>query len=157
MVGPRRAGCAVSEEIVLSFVDEGVSARAVLLTEHAPRTCAALLKRLPLTARVHHGIYSGSEVAMVLPEVFREPEEHATWEVSKGDIGYTWMAKGSHHGVDEDFAELCWFYDNDARPSMWDGPVAVNIFARLVDADDFHALCRSMRTAGAKTVEVRRG
>lgn len=147
----------MSDEIVLTFVAERVSARAILLRDRAPRTCAAILERLPLTVLAHHGIYSGSEVAMVLPELIRADAENATSEVAKGDLAFTWMEKGSHYGVSADFSELCWFYDIDARPSMWDGPVPVNVFARFVDADAFLAIGRRMRTEGAKGVEIRRG
>ena len=143
--------------LVLTFVDEGVSARASLLMAQAPRTCAALLDRLPIEARAHHGIYSGSEIAMVLPELIREEAENARSDVTSGEIGFTWMERGSHHGVDSDFSELCWFYDSDARPSMWEGPVPVSIFARLDDADGFFAVCRRMRVEGAKTVRITRG
>lgn len=147
----------MTDEIVLTFVDEGVSARARLLTPEAPRTCAAILGVLPLTIRAHHGIYSGSEIAAILPEVIREPAENARWDVTRGEVGFTWMERGSHHGVDDDFAEICWFYDDDARPSMWDGPVAVNVFAQLVQADAFHEVCRRMRVEGAKMIEIQRG
>lgn len=144
-------------EIVLTFTDEGVSARATLLLAEAPSTCAALLERLPIEARAHHGIYSGSEIAMVLPELIREAPENARSDVHQGEIGFTWMERGSHHGVETDFAELCWFYDADARPSMWEGPVPVSIFARLDDAEAFFAVCRKMRVEGAKNVRISRG
>ena len=39
---------------------------------------------------------------------------------------------------------------------MPEGPVAVNVFARLFDADAFFAVCRRMRLEGAKSVEIAR-
>jgi hypothetical protein len=51
---------------------------------------------------------------------------------------------------------FCWFYDHDATPSMPEGPVAVNVFARLYDADPFFAVCRRMRLEGAKRLEIAR-
>ena len=144
----------MAEQILLTFLSEQVSARAVLLTERAPSTCSALIQHLPLRTRAHHAIYSGSEIALVMPDIVREDPENATWEVAPGDIGYAWFSQGSHYGVLEDFSELCWFYDFDARPSLWEGPVAVSVFAHLIDADLFYAVCRRIRIEGAKTIEI---
>jgi hypothetical protein len=52
--------------------------------------------------------------------------------------------------IEEDYSEVCWFYDLDATPSMPEGPIAVNVFARLYEADAFFAVCRRMRLEGAK-------
>jgi Protein of unknown function (DUF3830) len=142
------------DEIVLRFVDEGVSASARLLSEHAPETCRAVLGALPAAGSARHGIYSGSEVYLVLPEVIEPPREHATTIVGPGDVGFLTVEKGSGYGIEEDYSEICWFYDLDATPSMPEGPIAVNIFARLHDADDFFAVCRRMRLEGAKKVEI---
>jgi hypothetical protein len=53
--------------------------------------------------------------------------------------------------------QICWFYDRDATPSMAEGPVDVNVFARLDDADDLFAVCRRMRLEGAKRIEIAAG
>ena len=39
---------------------------------------------------------------------------------------------------------------------MPEGPIAVNVFARLHDADTFVAVCRRMRLEGAKRLEIDR-
>jgi hypothetical protein len=59
-------------------------------------------------------------------------------------------------GIEEDYSEVCWFYDLDATPSMPEGPIAVNVFARLHDADAFFTICRRMRLEGAKRLEIAR-
>src|SRR5438067_396168 len=105
-------------QIRLSFPAEGVSAVADLLVEAAPRTCAAVWEALPVAGEAHHAIYSGSECVLVLPELLRIAPENATSDVTTGDVAFTWFAAGSSHGVERDFAEICWFYDRDARPSM---------------------------------------
>jgi hypothetical protein len=147
----------VSGEIVFSFRSEGVSARAVLLQTEAPKTCAAILDVLPLSGLAHHAIYSGSEVALILPTLLRLGPENARAEVEKGELGFAYMAQGSHYGVNADFSELMWFYDRDARPSMAEGPVPVSVFARFRDADAFFDICRRMRMEGAKELHVDRG
>jgi hypothetical protein len=53
--------------------------------------------------------------------------------------------EGSGYGIEESYSEVCWFYDLDATPSMPEGPIAVNVFARLDGADTFFAVCRRMR------------
>lgn len=143
-------------EIVFRFPDEGVGAAARLLDE-APETCRAALKVLPVSGLARHGIYSGSEVYLVLPELLTPPREHATTIVRPGDVGFLTVEKGSGYGIEESYSEICWFYDLDATPAMPEGPIAVNVFARLEDADTFFAVCRRMRLEGAKRIEVAPG
>ena len=144
----------VRDEIVFRFLDEDVAARAWLLRDQAPQTCAAVLDGLPASGLARHGIYSGSEVYLVLPVLLAPPRERATTIVGAGDVGFLTVEKGSGYGIEEDYSEICWFYDLDATPSMPEGPIAVNVFARLHDADAFFSLCRRMRLEGAKRLEI---
>lgn len=146
----------VPDEIVFRFLEEGVSASARLLHEQAHETCRAVLEALPAVGLARHGMYSGSEVYLILPVVLEPPREHATTLVGPGDVGFLTVEKGSGYGIDEDYSEVCWFYDLDATPSMPEGPIAVNVFERLHDADAFFAVCRNMRLEGAKTLEIAR-
>jgi hypothetical protein len=109
---------------------------------------------LPASGSARHGIYSGSEVYLVLPRLLFAPPENATTIVGPGDVGFLTVEKGSGYGIEESYSEICWFYDLDATPSMPEGPIAVNVFARLYDADAFLAVCRRMRLEGAKNVEI---
>lgn len=143
-------------EIVFRFPDEGVAASARLL-EEASETCRAVVEDLPASGLARHGIYSGSEVYLVLPTVRTLPREHATTIVRPGDVGFLTVEKGSGYGIEESYSEICWFYDLDATPSMPEGPIAVNVFARLQDAESFFAVCRRMRLEGAKKIEVAPG
>jgi uncharacterized protein DUF3830 len=146
----------VQDEIVFRFLDEGVAASARLLREWAPETCRAVLDALPADGLARHGIYSGSEVYLVLPVLLEPPREHATTIVGPGDVGFLTVETGSGYGIEEGYSEVCWFYDLDATPSMPEGPIAVNVFARLYDADAFFAVCRRMRLEGAKRLEIAR-
>jgi hypothetical protein len=95
-------------------------------------------------------------VAYLLDRYIVVPRENSTTKVIPGDVGYTQFEGGIYYGIDEGFSEFCWFYDRDAVPSMPDGPVPVNIFARIVEgADAFYAVCRRMRREGSKRVAVR--
>jgi len=146
----------VQNEIVFRFLDEDVAAPALLLREQAPETCREVWNALPASGLARHGIYSGSEVYLVLPTLLAAPREHATTIVGPGDVGFLTVEKGSGYGIEEGYSEVCWFYDLDATPSMPEGPIAVNVFARLDDADAFFAVCRRMRMEGAKRLEVTR-
>jgi hypothetical protein len=144
-------------QLRLSFDATDAACVATLLWDAAPRTCAAVVGLLPVRGSVHQAIYSGSESVLRLPQLLKLDKENATAAVRRGDLAFTWLAAGSSYGVAEDFAELCWFYDHDVRPSMWEGPVEVNVFARIVEpADAFYAMCRRLRREGVKplTVEV---
>ncbi len=142
-------------KIRLAFVEEDVSANATLLWGDAPTTCSAVAGLLAVGGVAHHGIYSGSEAVLLLPTLLRLAPEHATAHVRKGDVAFTWLAAGSSYGVEQDFSEICWFYDIDARPSMWEGPVPVSVFARIDEpADDFYAICRRMRREGVKRFRI---
>jgi hypothetical protein len=146
----------VQDEIVFRFLDEDVAAPARLLREQAPETCREVWNALPASGLARHGIYSGSEVYLVLPTLLAAPREHATTIVGPGDVGFLTVEKGSGYGIEEGYSEVCWFYDLDATPSMPEGPIAVNVFARLDDADAFFAACRRMRMEGAKRLEITR-
>jgi hypothetical protein len=146
----------VRDEIVFRFPDEGIAASARLL-EEAPETGRVVVEALPVSGLARHGIYSGSEIYLVLPDVLTPPQENATTAVQPGDVGFLTLAGGASYGFDEDYSEICWFYDRDARPSMAEGPIAVSLFARFADADTFFAACRRMRVEGAKRIELSRG
>jgi hypothetical protein len=85
----------VQDEIVFRFLDEGVAASARLLREWAPETCRAVLDALPADGLARHGIYSGSEVYLVLPVLLEPPRENATTIVGPGDVGFLTVEKGS--------------------------------------------------------------
>jgi hypothetical protein len=141
--------------ILLTFPDEDVSVEAVLLEAQAPRTCAAILHRLPLDGFARHGIYSGSEVYITFADTFEVERENATSIVLPGDVAYYYQPGGRMYGWPDDLCEICFFYDRDAVPSMPGGPVQVNIFARMVgDVEPFFAVCRKMRVEGQKRFRV---
>ena len=141
--------------IELRFVDDDVAVRAVLLKEDMPRTCGELLKHLPLEGTAVHARYSGSEVAVLLSTDIRVGREKATCAVLPGDVAYVWLNRDDHYGLDGDVSEICWFYDRDAQPQMFEGPVRVNIFARIQgDAEEFYRACADTRLSGAKRVRI---
>jgi hypothetical protein len=137
--------------------DEGVVARAELWDDRAPRTCELVWGMLPVTAHFHHAIYSGPEVAMVLPEYLELGPENATSCVLPWEIGFVSLRASDYFEVDEDFSEICFFYDRGSVPSMAEGPVRVNLFAGFVSGqEELRALCHRMRREGQKRFTIRR-
>jgi hypothetical protein len=137
--------------------DEGVSARAELWDEKAPLTCRLVWDMLPVTAYFHHAIYSGPELAMVLPEYREMGQENATTVVLPWEIGFASLKASDYFEVDADFSEICFFYDRGSVPSMAEGPVRVNLFAHFVSGqEELRTLCFRMRREGQKRFTVRR-
>ena len=99
----------MQDEIVFRFLDEDVAARAWLLRDQAPQTCAAVLAGLPSSGLARHGIYSGSEVYLVLPVLLAPPREHATTIVGAGDVGFLTVEKGSGYGIEEAYSRSAGF------------------------------------------------
>ena len=141
--------------IELEFAEQKIKARARLLEEEMPRTCSELLKHLPLESIATHARYSGSEVAMLLSTEIRIGREKATCAVETGDVAYIWLNRDDHYGLDDDVSEICWFYDKDSTPAMAEGPVRVNVFARIEgDASEFYKASADTRITGVKNVRI---
>lgn len=147
--------CMSSHYLRFEFLQDNVTASAVLLRDAAPLTCEAITGALPLEGTARHGIYSGSEALMFIPSGISPPRENAVSRIRPGDIGfYSFEERGDHDG-DQPVSEIAWFYGPDARPSMPDGPVAVNLFARFVEGFEAVAdLCYRMRLEGARPLRV---
>ena len=142
--------------IEIQFVEQNISARARLLEEEMPRTCGELVKHLPLEGTATHARYSGSEVAVLLPTHIKVGREKATCAVLPGDVAYVWLNRDDHYGLDDDVSEICWFYDRDGQPRMWEGPLRVNIFAHIEgDAAEFFKASADTRISGVKRVRIK--
>ena len=143
------------KHIEIRFVDEDIAVKAVLLTDQMPRTCGELIKHMPMESPATHARYSGSEVAMLIDSRIHIERERATCAVDTGDVAYVWLNADDHYAEDEDVSEICWFYDRDAMPRMFEGPVRVNIFAKIVgDAGEFYKACADTRITGLKKVRI---
>ena len=141
--------------IELRYVEDDIAVRARLLEDTMPRTCETLLRHMPLESTATHARYSGSEVAMLLSTEIKIGRERATCAVLPGDVAYVWLNRDDHYGLPEDVSEICWFYDRDCCPRMAEGPVRVNVFARIEgDAEAFYRACADTRISGVKTMRI---
>jgi len=141
--------------IELRFIEQDIAVKARLLEDEMPRTCSELLKHLPLESIATHARYSGSEVAMLLSTDIKIGREKSTCAVQTGDVAYVWLNRDDHYGLDDDVSEICWFYDKDSTPTMAEGPVRVNVFARIEgDVAEFYKASANTRITGVKNVRI---
>lgn len=139
----------------LLFIDDGVSAVGTLLSEAAPRTCAAILDALPFEGDLVHGIWSGPEVYLPISPTIRVAPENQVVGLVPGDIAYYSLAGRTLEGWPDDFAEVLFGYDRGARPTMPSGPVAVNLFGRVTEnLEAFARTCARAQREGVKRFRI---
>lgn len=145
----------MSNRIRLVFPVEKVLAVAELMESEAPRTCAILWNALPFEGELLHAMWSGPETYLPIPADIRIAPEHQTTHPLPGEIGFYALDGGVLIGWPHDMAELAFFYDRGAKPSMPNGPVSMNVFARIVENfQGFRAVCGRMQKEGAKLLRV---
>jgi hypothetical protein len=147
----------MTKRLRLSFPSEEVTAIAALLEEEAPETCRILWNALPFQGELNHAIWSGPETYLPIDPGLRAPPEHQTTHPFPGDIGFYSLPGNRLVDWPDDFAELAFFYGRGARPSMPDGPVAMNLFASIFEnLEGFTDVCHRIRREGIKVLRVER-
>jgi hypothetical protein len=148
----------MAKEMLITFVDARVSARAVLLEDQAPRTCETIWRTLPVSGESTHAIYSGTIAALLIDPSIEVEEENATTCIQTGDVMFTHYRPGVRHGHPEPVSEIYWAYDRYARPTIpgqW-VPATANVFGRIVgDPSAFYEVCRRLPREGVKRLEIR--
>jgi hypothetical protein len=152
----------VAREIVFTFTDTGVSARAALLDDDAPKTCEMIwnLLRAPLREECFHAAYSGTVAAIFFDPSIWVGEENATSYIQTGDVIFTHYEPNFRHGHHFPVSEIYWAYDRYVRPTIpgQGVPATANIFGQFVgDPSEFFAVSRALQRSGVKQLEVRRG
>ena len=150
----------MGRQIVLTFVEEGVSAVAELLEERAPETCRAVWDALPLEGRTIHGMYSGPELFIRADHLPPVPPENQIHRAPVGIVGY-WRVEGGKYANSPNAAcEIVWIYAGGAAIMGPDGqPTWVNLFAQIrpEGSEAFYAASRRVRTEGPRTLRIERG
>jgi hypothetical protein len=150
----------MAKELLLSFVDEGISVRAVLFEEQAPKTCKTICEHLPYIGTLGHAKFSGTLVAFYIDSAIVIEKENATRLLQIGDLCYTHYPQRTRHGYPEALSEIYWPYDRYANPTAPGSlePVYPNIFGRIVgETEAFYAVCRRIAEEGRKRFEIRAG
>jgi hypothetical protein len=147
----------MTRRIRLLIPDADVTAIAELLETGAPTTCAAIWEALPFQGELNHGIWSGPETYLIIDPSIRVGPENQTVQTQAGEIGYYTVEGGRIVDWPNDLSELAFFYGRGSRPGMPTGPVAVNLFARIIDnLEGFANACDEIRRSGITTLRVER-
>ncbi len=149
----------MSRYIVFRFVDEGETARALLLEDQAPHTCQTIWNILPLTGDGVHGNYSGTTVGLLFDPTITIQEENSTTCIQTDDVLFTHYEPGVRHGYPDPVSEIYWAYDRYCRPivpGQW-VPAVANVFGRMIgDTSRFYDVCRRVPKEGWKRLEITR-
>ena len=145
------------KRLSLVLPDADVTAIAVLLESDAPKTCQSIWEALPFEGMLNHGIWSGPETYLMIDPSIRIAPENQTVQTQAGEIGYYTVEGGRIVDWPDDMSELAFFYGRGARPRMPTGPVAVNLFARVIEnLEGFTRACDEIRRSGVTTLRVER-
>ena len=141
----------------LRLVLPDVTAIAELLESEAPKTSQTIWEALPLEGVLNHGIWSGPETYLMIDPSIRVAPENQTVQTQAGEIGYYTVDGGRIADWPDDMSELAFFYGRGARPRMPTGPVAVNLFAHVIEnLEGFARACDEIRRSGVTTLRVER-
>jgi len=153
----------VSRYLTITLTERGVSCRARLLDEEAPRTCAVVWDALPVAGQAYHGKYARNEVYTLLPPMGMPGRENATVTPIPGDVCFFAFDAGDignpAYGYDEDAqanspvgaTDLAIFYGRNNLLLNGDvGWVPGNVFATIEDGlAEMAAACNDLWMAGA--------
>lgn len=162
----------MSRHITVSLPERGVVARARLLEDAAPRTCAAVWDALPVGGQVYHGKYARNEIYALLPGLAddgRDPgPENTTVTPLPGDL--CWFTFSGDdlgnpaYGYEEQFGrrpgsivDLAVFYGrNNLLINGDQGWVPGNVFGTVVEGlDELAAACQELWMGGVRGVSLR--
>lgn len=150
----------------ISLDKRGVSCRARLLDDEAPRTCAAVWDALPLSGQAYHAKYARNEVYTLLPP-FVSPQpgkENPTitpipgdvcyfgfepWEIGNPAYGYE---PGSEAHAAQGATDLAIFYGRNNLLINGDaGWIPGNVFATITEGlDDMAAAAQDLWLRGVE-------
>lgn len=152
--------------INITLEKRGVTCKAVLLDDVAPRTSKAVWDALPQSSQVFHGKYARNEIYNLVPAFApKEPgAENTTVTPIPGDVCYFTFTSndlktpshGYEAGSDTDevqtIVDLAVFYGRNNLLLNGDtGWVPGNVFATIVEGlDEMAAACQDVWMGGAR-------
>lgn len=149
--------------VSITLTGRGVSCRARLLDDEAPRTCALVWEALPLAGQAYHGKYARNEVYTLLPPLGTPGRENTTVTPIPGDVCFFGFDAGDignpAYGYDEGgqgnsplgATDLAIFYGRNNLLLNGDvGWVPGNVFATIEEGlAEMAAACNDLWMAGA--------
>lgn len=161
----------MSAHLRITLEQRRVSCLARLLEQEAPRTCAAVLAALPLTAQVYHGKYARNEIYALFPQFAdRDPGAENTtvtpipgdlcWFTFSGDdlgnpaYGYE---TEQQHRAQGSIVDLALFYGrNNLLVNGDQGWVPGNVFGTVVEGlEEMAAACQDLWMGGVRGESLR--
>ena len=144
----------MQKTIVLEF-ERGGAVEAELLTEAAPRTCAAVLEALPARSKAVHAMWAGEELffdgfPLSEPLVF----ENETNDPEPGSLACIASA-ATRRFRKESITSFCIFYGKSRPRKGVDQTVDVNVFAKVVDPKALAEIGRRVRHQGTEGILIR--
>jgi hypothetical protein len=113
--------------------EKGRSFTAALLEVEAPKTCAAILTRLPFTYRFHHSIVSGQAIVTLPPDLTVDEENQRTVGVPAGSLCF--LVKDPPRNVpDEIYISYGPYFVS--RCATIDFQQPVNVFGQIESGQD---------------------
>jgi hypothetical protein len=157
--------------ITVTLLQRGVTARAELLTDVAPRTCAAVLGALPVEAQVYHGKYARNEIYALFHDFpGQDPgAENTTITPIPGDLCWFTFAgddlgspaygyeSADTHRAHGSVVDLALFYGrNNLLINGDQGWVPGNVFGTITEGlEEMAAACQDLWMGGARGETLR--
>ncbi len=151
--------------ITITLESRGVTARARMLDDEAPRTAKAVWDALPQSSQVYHGKYARNEIYSLVPALTPEPvsRENSTITPIPGDVCYFSFSatelgnpaygyrEGEGSDTANDIVDLAVFYGRNNLLINGDvGWVPGNVFATIEEGlEEFAAACQDVWMSGA--------
>lgn len=149
-------------KIRLTYVNTGESAIAEMLDDEAPSVCELVWNRLPIEAKVLHGMYSGAEVFAMVDNPVPAPPENLCQLPLPGEILYFFDGSSSVANSKKPIAEICVVYNRGVVLRGPEGvPTYCSLFARIpgdwkYDWNPFAQACRKARWEGPQLLRIER-
>jgi Protein of unknown function (DUF3830) len=147
----------VARYFIFTYPGEGVTARAELLEDKAPKTVETLWKHAPYKGDASHAIYSGTAVGLLFDPSIIVPMENATNYVQTCDVMFTHYEPNTRYDHPDGVSEIYWAYDRYCRPIMPGCGMLVypNVFGRMVDDyQQFFEASRNIAIAGQRKITI---
>ena len=145
----------------LSFAT-GESVLADLLDDEAPQVCRLVWELLPVEHKALHGMYSGSEVFVLLDTAVPAPAENLVQLALPGEILFFYDPGTGATGARKPVSEICIVYDRGVTLRAHEGvPAWTALFARIPgdwkhDWQPFQQACRRVRREGPQVLRMER-
>lgn len=137
--------------------EKGGKLTATLMEDKAPETCAAIVEALPVSAKVLHAQYAGSEVYFEdFPARDDVPFENTTARMDEN----LFLTNKHPGGIlayypNPKVKSFCIVYGEIVPRRLVDVEIALNIFAEIDDKNKAIEIGKRVRSNGSETVTIK--